>query len=146
MPAFERNIPVRFGDCDPGGWVFYPRYFEMISTLVEDWFTHGLGVSWPMLRERAGVLTPSVHFTADFVAPSRYGDTLTFRLWVVKTGLSSCELRIEAAMQSELRMKVRQVVVFIGAQTERAIPISIELIEAMNAFAAPVAEPHRVVL
>ena len=38
MSAFQREILVRFGHCDAAGWVFYPRYFEMISDFVEDWF------------------------------------------------------------------------------------------------------------
>jgi 4-hydroxybenzoyl-CoA thioesterase len=84
------------------------------------------------------VLTPSIHFTADFVGPSRYGDTLTFRLWVARIGISSCELRVEASMLTQLRVKVRQVMVFIDAKTERASPISTELVEAMSAFVPPV--------
>lgn len=38
MAAFQREILVRFGHCDAAGWVFYPRYFELISDFVEDWF------------------------------------------------------------------------------------------------------------
>ena len=33
MPAFQREVLVRFGHCDAAGWVFYPRYFEMIEAL-----------------------------------------------------------------------------------------------------------------
>ena len=35
MSAFQREVLVRFGHCDAAGWVFYPRYFEMISDFVE---------------------------------------------------------------------------------------------------------------
>ena len=128
MSAFQREILVRFGHCDAAGWVFYPRYFEMISDFVEDWFEDGLAASAPGLFHHKQILTPSVHFTVDFVKPTRYGDRLTFNLWTVKIGKTSCELRIEASHQGELRMRVKQVLVFISASTARATPIPPELV------------------
>jgi 4-hydroxybenzoyl-CoA thioesterase len=114
--------------------VFYPRYFEMISDFVEDWFEEGLSASAPGLFHHKQILTPSVHFTVDFVKPTRYGDRLTFNLWTVKIGKSSCELRIEASLHAELRMRVRQVLVFIAAETGRATAIPPELISRMHRF------------
>ena len=136
MAAFQREILIRFGHCDAAGWVFYPRYFEMISDFVEDWFEDGLAASAPGLFHHKQILTPSVHFTVDFVKPTRYGDRLTFNLWTVKIGKTSCELRIEASHQGELRMRVRQVLVFISASTARATPIPPELVSRMHRFLA----------
>lgn len=153
MAAFQREVLVRFGHCDAAGWVFYPRYFEMISDFVEDWFEDGLAASAPGLFHHKQILTPSVHFTVDFTRPTRYGDRLTFNLWTLKTGKTSCELRIEASHQGELRMRVRQVLVFISAATGRSTPIPPELISRMQRFAPeepatgggapPAARPHR---
>jgi 4-hydroxybenzoyl-CoA thioesterase len=120
---------------DAAGWVFYPRYFEMISDFVEDWFEDGLAASAPGLFHHKQILTPSVHFTVDFVKPTRYGDRLTFNLWTVKAGTTSCELRIQASHQGELRMHAKQVLVFICAATARATPIPPELISRMQRFA-----------
>ena len=117
MAAFQREMLVRFGHCDAAGWVFYPRYFEMISDFVEDWFEDGLMASAPGLFHHKKLLTPSVHFTVDFAKPTHYGERLTFNLWTLKVGRTSCELRIEASHQGELRMRVRQVLVFISAST-----------------------------
>src|SRR5215510_3767906 len=116
MSAFQREILVRFGHCDAAGWVFYPRYFEMISDYVEDWFEDGLAASAPGLFHHKKLLTPSVHFTVDFLKASKYGERLTFNLWTVKVGRSSCEVRIEASHQGELRRRVKQVLVFISAE------------------------------
>ena len=134
MSAFQREILVRFGHCDAAGWVFYPRYFEMISDFVEDWFEDGLAASAPGLFHHKQILTPSVHFTVDFVKPTRYGDRLTFFLWTTKIGTSSVELRIEASHQGELRMRVKQVLVFISAHTSRSTPIPPELVSRMHRF------------
>jgi len=134
MSAFQREILVRFGHCDAAGWVFYPRYFEMISDFVEDWFEDGLAASAPGLFHHKQILTPSVHFTVDFVKPTRYGDRLTFFLWTTRIGKTSCDLRIEASHQGELRMRVKQVLVFISATTSRSTPIPPELISRMHRF------------
>lgn len=134
MSAFQREILVRFGHCDAAGWVFYPRYFEMISDFVEDWFEDGLAASAPGLFHHKHVLTPSVHFSVDFVNPTHYGERLTFNLWVAKVGRTSCELRIEASHQNEIRMRVKQVLVFISADKQRATEIPPELISRMHRF------------
>jgi 4-hydroxybenzoyl-CoA thioesterase len=138
MSAFQREVLVRFGHCDAAGWVFYPRYFEMISDFVEDWFEDGLAASAPGLFHHKQILTPSVHFTVDFIKPTRYGERLTFNLWTVKAGTTSCELRIEASHQGELRMHAKQVLVFISAASARATPIPPELISRMQRFAVDV--------
>jgi 4-hydroxybenzoyl-CoA thioesterase len=134
MAAFQREMLVRFGHCDAAGWVFYPRYFEMLSDFVEDWFEDGLLASAPGLFHHKKILTPSVHFTVDYLKPTRYGDRLTFNLWTVRIGRASCELRIEASHQGEMRMRLKQVLVFISADTGRALPIPPELQSRMQRF------------
>lgn len=134
MAAFQREMLVRFGHCDAAGWVFYPRYFEMISDFVEDWFEDGLAASAPGLFHHKKLLTPSVHFTVDFMKPTQYGERLTFNLWTLKIGRSSCELCIEASHQGELRMRAKQVLVFISATTSRATAIPPELISRMQRY------------
>jgi 4-hydroxybenzoyl-CoA thioesterase len=135
MSGFQREILVRFGHCDAAGWVFYPRYFEMVSDFVEDWFEDGLEASAPGLFHHKQLLTPSVHFTVDFEKPTRYGDRLTFNLWTVNIGRTSCEVRIEASLGGQLRMRVKQVLVFISSKTGRATAIPPELISRMQRFA-----------
>jgi 4-hydroxybenzoyl-CoA thioesterase len=134
MAAFQREMLVRFGHCDAAGWVFYPRYFEMVSDFVEDWFEDGLLASAPGLFHHKKILTPSVHFTVDYLKPTRYGDRLTFNLWTVRIGRASCELRIEASHQGEMRMRLKQVLVFISADSGRALAIPPELKTRMQRF------------
>ncbi len=134
MAAFQREILVRFGHCDAAGWVFYPRYFEMISDFVEDWFEDGLEASAPGLFHHKGLLTPSVHFTVDFPRPTKYGDRLTFKLWTANVGRTSCEVRIEASFHGEARLHARQVLVFIGAPDGRPTAIPPEVASRMKRF------------
>ncbi len=118
MAAFQREVLVRFGHCDAAGWVFYPRYFEMISDFVEDWFEDGLAASAPGLFHHKQILTPSVHFTVDFPHPTRYGDRLDFQSGGrQKLGHSSCELRIEASHPERAARLCRcaRILVFISS-------------------------------
>ncbi len=134
MPAFQREIPVRFGHCDPATIVFYPRYFEMISSLVEDWFEDGLEASAPGLMYHRGIVTPTVHFTVDFLNAAWFGDRLTFNLWVKKIGRTSCELLIEASHQGKVAMRVKQVLVFMVEKTRRATPIAPDIVKRMKRY------------
>lgn len=136
MPAFQREIPVRFGACDPATFVYYPRYFEMINGFVEDWFEDGLEASFPGLMYHKGILAPTVHFTTEFPRPSRFGDRLTFRLEVVRIGRSSCELKVEASCQGEVRLQAKQILVFMQADERTAVPIPVEIAKRMQLFTA----------
>jgi len=134
MAAFQREIPVRFGHCDPASIVFYPRYFEMIAALVEDWFEDGLEASAPGLMYHRGIVTPTVHFTVDFLNAAWFGDRLTFNLWVKKIGRTSCELLIEASHQGKMAMRVKQVLVFALERTRRATPIAPDIVKRMKRY------------
>ena len=35
---YHRLYPIEFNHCDPAGIVFYPRYFEMTNSVVENFF------------------------------------------------------------------------------------------------------------
>jgi 4-hydroxybenzoyl-CoA thioesterase len=92
--CFSRSVRVRFGDCDPAGIVFYPRYFEMFNNLVEDWCADGLGISFRELHTVRGLGLPTVSIAADFSVPSKLGDELDADLSVRNIGASSITLSI----------------------------------------------------
>ena len=134
MAAFQREIPVRFGACDPATFVYYPRYFEMINGFVEDWFEDGLEASFPGLMYHKGILAPTVHFKVDFPRPSRFGDRLTFTLRVTRIGRTSCQLRIEASCQGEMRVSADQVLVFMETTRRGPVPIPVDIAKRMRHF------------
>jgi 4-hydroxybenzoyl-CoA thioesterase len=134
MAAFQREVQVRFGACDPATFVYYPRYFEMINAFVEDWFEDGLEASFPGLMYHKGILAPTVHFTIDFPRPSRFGDRLTFTLEVMKIGRSSCELRVQASSQGEVRVAARQVLVFMDTTKRKSVAIPLDIAKRMKHF------------
>nr|WP_316644230.1 thioesterase family protein [uncultured Roseateles sp.] len=119
--VFERQERVRFGHCDPAGIVFYPRYFEMLNALVEDWFTEGLGVNYADLLgpRRTGV--PTVHLGVDFQRISRMGDLLTQRVAINKLGRSSLGLNLQFDGADGVRVVFQQVLVCTSLDTHKPI-------------------------
>lgn len=134
MTAFETDVLVRFGHCDPGNIVYYPRYFEMINNVVEDWCREGLGVDFRELLVTRNLGLPTVHFDVQFLTPGELGDRLRFALSVEKIGNSSVKLRHLVTNQGRDAIRVAQTVVFTDKTTMRPCPIPPDMAERMRAF------------
>lgn len=102
--SYTRIIPVEFNHCDPAGIVFYPRYFEMTNSVVENFFADRLGYSYARItmQDRNGV--PTVKIDASFRRPSRLGERLEFTLSVAHVGRSSVRFGLTARGGGEVRM------------------------------------------
>ena len=57
--VFTTERRVRFADCDAAGIVFFPRYFEMLNGVVEDWFAGPLQTSFRELHVDRQVSVPT---------------------------------------------------------------------------------------
>ncbi len=134
MPAFILDIPVGFQHADPAGIVFYPRYFEMINQVVEDWFAQGLGLDFHSLHALKGHGVPTVHVEADFTRPSRLGDVLTFALTVVCVSERTFTLALAASCGGEERMRASAVLAYVELGDLRARPIPCGLRAAMEHY------------
>jgi len=122
--SFSRSVQVRFGDCDPAGIVFYPRYFEMFNNLVEDWCADGLGTSFRELHGVRGLGLPTVSIQTDFVASSKLGDVLRAELSVTKIGASSITVAIRLRGEDGAeRVRATLVLVLMDLKTARATRI-----------------------
>lgn len=93
MTAFETAITIRFRHCDPAGIVFYPRYFEILNDLIEDWFA-SLNPGFHTAIGDLGVALPLVAVAATFTAPSRLGDILRAEIAITSLGRTSCALSV----------------------------------------------------
>lgn len=109
MMAYTRVIPIEFSHCDPAGIVFYPRYAEMVSHMVENYFTDVLDYSFAQMVSEGGGI-PSVRLEMDFRKPSRLGDRVEWTLQVEHVGHSSFRFLVTA----EDRIEARVTVVWMG--------------------------------
>lgn len=132
--AFVSTARVRFAHCDAAGIVFYPRYFEIISALQEDWFDQALGAGYHALHLVRGIITPTVRIDCSFLRPSRLGEDLVLSWQVVKLGRSSVTCRVSAACDGEPRLRAEVVLVFADRQSGRSIAIPDDVRAAMAPF------------
>jgi 4-hydroxybenzoyl-CoA thioesterase len=117
--SYTRSIPVEFNHCDPAGIVFYPRYFEMTNSVVENFFADVGGHSFArMMAEGQGV--PTARLETNFHAPSRLGDRLDFTLAVTRIGGASIGFTLTARCGQELRITADLTLVWV--QTGRPAP------------------------
>jgi 4-hydroxybenzoyl-CoA thioesterase len=120
--TYTRLIQIEFNHCDPAGIVFYPRYFEMTNSVVENFFNDVVGRSFAQMHVAAQNGVPTVSIVADFMAPSRLGDKVLFSLKIVKLGRSSVTVCIEGRMGDELRMRATLTLVWIDGMKAAAWP------------------------
>lgn len=132
---FTVQLPIRFAHCDPAGIVFYPRYFEMINGVVEDWCAQGLGCSFHEMHIQRGIDLPTVHLETDFIKPALLGETLVAELTVAKLGRASVEVQVcLSGLQQDARLKAGLVLVLMDLGLHKAIPIPDELRNAMQKY------------
>lgn len=113
--VFQSRRRVRFADCDAAGIVFFPRYFEMLNGVVEDWFAEALGASFRELHQERRVSVPTAAIEARFMRPSRLEDDLIFALTVTRLGGASCTLRHRIMAGDDLRFEATQTIVYVGS-------------------------------
>lgn len=120
--TFTTTIPVRFGDVDPAGIVFYPRFFEMLNTAMEDWCAGILALPFRAMHFDRRIGIPMVNINADFKRPSRLGDILEVGITTLSVGNSSCRLQGDFSCNGELRIKMNYVVVCADLDSHSAQP------------------------
>ena len=136
--TFERRRLVRFGDCDPAGIVFYPRYFEMLNALLEDWFGQGLGIDFAAFITERRLGLPSRAIASEFLAVSRCGETLVQRLAVKRLGRTSLTLDVRyLGVDGSERARFEQVLVCTSLATHRPEPLPADLRAALESFMTP---------
>lgn len=121
MP-FTTQRKVRFQHCDPAGIVFYPRYFEMINSVVEDWFEEVVQRDFNQLHVESGTGVPTAAIDTQFHAPSRLGERLTFELAVQAVGRSSLTLQITAYCGEQKRLTSNSTLVYVDLNSGKPMP------------------------
>ncbi|MCV9999270.1 acyl-CoA thioesterase [Pararhizobium sp. YC-54] len=129
---YRRSIRVEFNHCDPAGIVFYPRYFEMCNSVVENFFRDIVRRPFEdMMARREGV--PTARIETNFHAPSRLGDGLDWQLSVKRIGTSALDLALDATCNDESRLSATLTLVYVSA-TGRPQPWSQSALNHISEF------------
>jgi 4-hydroxybenzoyl-CoA thioesterase len=139
MFVHTRTITIEWGDCDPAGIVFYPRYFAMFDASTAALFAAALGYDKrAMLARFDAIGFPMVDTGARFLVPSRYGDVVTIESTVKTLGRSSFEIRHTLMRGDVVAIEAHEKRVWAAADPEtpgkiKGTPIPDEVIEALCA-------------
>ena len=124
MP-FTTRIPVRFGDCDPAGLVYYPALFHYCHVAMEEFFAARCGVEYARLVSDERIGFPTVNVRAEFFEPFVYGDVAEVEVWVSRVGRSSVtfEYRLRRGRDGRLCASATLVQVSMNLDERRAVPV-----------------------
>ena len=128
---------VRFGECDPAGIVYFPRFFDWFHQAMETWFDSALGIPYAHCIDVQRMGFPAVHTEADYLAPCKLGDDLEIQLTVGRIGNASVELLYVVTGDGVDRARGRTVVCIVelvDGGGVRARRLDGELREKIEAF------------
>jgi len=123
---------VEFAHCDPAGIVFYPRYFEMINSVIEEFFAAHVNHPFAKMIFQGKNGMPTAQISVSFLTPGHLGDELAFSLHFPKVGTSSATLNMNCAHQGQTRFTVEQVLVRTDLSTGKSSPWPADIAEKLK--------------
>ena len=132
---FTTDRMLHFGDCDISGTAYFPSYLNILNGVNEE-FWSWIGFPWHVIIWEHRWGTPTVHLSCDFSKPSFFGETLTFRLNVLKVGKSSVTMENKVHCGSEFRWSGRQVLAASNLDEHTSIPWPDEVHKKLLSFLA----------
>lgn len=133
MVSHQTAHRVRWGEADPAGIVYYPRFLEWFDEASDELF-RALGLPWERFFPEQGITgLPILEVHCRFTAPLRYGDDLrivstiaevrdkTLRIeHVVKHGETTCatgyEVRAWAVPAEDGALRARPIPEAVAAR------------------------------
>jgi 4-hydroxybenzoyl-CoA thioesterase len=103
MLTYTRNARIEWGDCDPAGIVFFPRYFAMFDSCTTALFSQALGMSkYQFTRHYEFQGYPMVDTKARFLKPTKFGDDVVIETKIVEFRRSSFDVQHRITLDGEL--------------------------------------------
>lgn len=113
--AFDHELRVRYGECDPQNIVFNANYFLYFDVAFTELWRAAIG-PWGEMVER-GIDAVVAEANARFRAPARFDDVLTLRSQVTRLGTTSVTTRIDVLRGEDLLVEGRLQHVCVDART-----------------------------
>ena len=110
-----RHLRIEWGDCDPAGIVFYPRYFAMFDTSTAEMMEAAIGMSkFDYLKAFKFIGHPIVETRAIFRIPNRFGDRISIETAVAALGRTSIKIEHRLTKAGELSVEGFETRVFVA--------------------------------
>jgi 4-hydroxybenzoyl-CoA thioesterase len=127
----SRKVRIEWGDCDPAGIIFYPRYFEIFDASTAALFERALGITkfrQLKLYDFAGY--PLVRTRARFLRPTRFGDDVVVDT-TVSFGRASFDIEHRLSRDGEACVECSEKRVWVvrdpatGGIRSQAVPLAV---------------------
>jgi 4-hydroxybenzoyl-CoA thioesterase len=138
-----RTTRIEWGDCDPAGIVFYPRYFEIFDTSTTMLVERATGmkkIEYLKAYDLAG--HPVVETRARFRIPTRFGDEVEIETKLVSCGRSSFKLEHRLTLAGALAVEGTETRVWVCRDSGdparmRSQPIPAEVVARLTGTPVP---------
>jgi len=115
MLTNTRTVRIEWGDCDPAGIIFYPRYFAIFDASTTMLIESALGMKKiDYLKAYAIAGHPVVETRAKFRLPTQFGDDVTIESAVVACGRSSFKIEHRLTHAGALAVEGSETRVWVG--------------------------------
>jgi 4-hydroxybenzoyl-CoA thioesterase len=134
MLVNRRQVRIEWGDCDPAGIVWYPRYFGFFDAATAGLF-EAAGFPKPELQKRFDMVGfPMVDTRAKFIIPSRHGEDIVIESRVAAWRRSSFDVEHRVLKGEALAIEAWETRVWVGRhpddqQAIKSKPIPQEVID-----------------
>ena len=134
----SRALRIEWGDCDPAGIVFYPRYFAMFDTSTTALFERALGTTKVQFLKTYDFFGyPMVDTRARFVSPTRFGDDVVIETKVTELKRSSFSVQHLLTKGDTLAVEAFETRVWVGRDPSdpgkmKSQPIPQDVIARLN--------------
>ena len=124
MLCNRKTIHVEWGDCDPAGIVYYPRYFAFFDNCTAALFEAAGLPKHQMLKAYGIVGIPMVDTRARFLAASRFGDDVVVESSITEWRRSSFDVQHKLYKGATLAVECSETRVW--AVRSKTYPVGIE--------------------
>ena len=120
MQTVEHDFRVMTYDIDFAGIVSNISYIRWLEDLRNLFAEQSLSLGEALQR---GIAPALMHTEIDYLAPVRFPNTVTGRMWLAKHGRSKWELEAEFQSQASKQVvaRARQIGVFVALKTFRPV-------------------------
>src|ERR1700722_10065321 len=117
MLTNTRTLRIEWGDGDPAGIVFYPRYFAMFDASTTCLIERAAGMSkFDYLKAFQFAGHPVVETRALFRVPPRFGDEVSIESKVASCGRSSLKIEHRLSKAGVLAVEGFETRVFVARE------------------------------
>jgi 4-hydroxybenzoyl-CoA thioesterase len=137
MLVNTRVVRIEWGDCDPAGIVYYPRYFAFFDACTSALLERALGMTkhdYLEAYEFSG--HPLVDARSRFIIPTRFGDDVSIETTVTAFRRSSFDLTHRLSKNGALAVEGFETRVWVKGDavkgTMKSAPIPQAVIERLS--------------